>query len=72
MTDGGREPKRRRVDRRVLIVSIVLAAVVLALFLLFDFGYPTAPDTTSGGPDARFSAPPGPEETQPTTPENEP
>ncbi len=68
MTDDNREPKGKRTDRRVLIISMALAAIVLVLFLLFDLGYPTAPETTSGGPDANFSAPPGPEETQPTTP----
>lgn len=70
MSDRNREPKRRRTDMRVLIVSAVVAAVVLALFLLFDFGYRTAPDTTAGGPDARYSAPRQPEETAPTTPQD--
>lgn len=69
MADNNREPKSKRTDRRVLIVSVVLAAIVLVLFLVFDFGYPTAPESTSGGPDADFAAPPGPEETQPTTPQ---
>lgn len=72
MADDRRQPSRKITDKRVLIAAIVLAAIVLALFLLFDFGYPTAPDTTSGGPDANFSAPQEPEETQPTTPQNEP
>lgn len=71
MAGNDREPQGKRMDRRVLVVSALLAAVILALFLLFDYGYRTAPDTTSGGPDADYSAPTTAEETAPTTPQNE-
>lgn len=67
MSDRNREPKGKRTDRRVLVVSAVLAAVVLALFLLVDLGGRPAPDTTAGGPDADYSAPREPEETAPAT-----
>ncbi|MDZ5697008.1 hypothetical protein [Chelativorans sp. M5D2P16] len=66
-----REPRRWRMDRRVLVAAAIVVVVVLALFLFFDFGYRTAPDTTSGGPDARYSAPMETEETRPTTPQDE-
>lgn len=66
-----REPGRRGMDRRVLVVAVILAAVVLALFLFFDIGFRTASDSTAGGPDIRYSAPMEPEETRPTTPQNE-
>lgn len=61
------EPRGKRTDRRVLIVTALLAAIALALFILYDGGFRTAPDDTSGGPDPQSSAPAGPEETQPST-----
>ncbi|WP_173931500.1 hypothetical protein [Chelativorans sp. Marseille-P2723] len=61
----------RRTDRRVLIAVAAIAIVVLALFLILDFDSRTAPDTTSGGPDAESSAPQSPEETAPASQQNQ-
>lgn len=65
MAENDREPKGKRTDRRVLIVSAIVVAVLLVLFLIYDGGFRPASDTISGGPD-EDTVPPQTEETAPT------
>lgn len=69
MAQNDREPRGKRTDRRVLLITAAVALVVLVLFLWVDAGYRTASDDTSGGPDAGDSAPITAPETAPTAPQ---
>ena len=67
---NGREPKRKRVDRNVLVALAIVVVVVLGLFIFLDFGNRTATDSTAGGSDPEYSAPTTAEETAPESQQN--
>ena len=66
MAPRNQEPQGKRTDRRSLIVAAIVVAVVLVLFLVYEGGFGTAPDTGAGGADEDAI----PTQTQETAPES--